>query len=80
MDLSALRDTLDINIDFHEAYFNGDLKKASNLLRNEREEFDVTKLDKRHTVQNEHEEIVKLLLNIGINVNQQGFNNETALH
>ena len=49
MDLSALRDTLDINIDFHEAYFNGDLKKASNLFRNEREEIDVTKLDKKQS-------------------------------
>ena len=84
MDLSTLRDAIDITIEFHEACINGDLKRASNLLRNEREVIDVTKLDKRHTlcktVQNKHEEIVKLLLKIGINVNQQGFNNETALH
>ena len=58
MDLSALRDALDVTIEFHEAFINGDLKKASNLLRNEREKIDLTKLDKRHTlcktVQNKH--------------------------
>ena len=84
MDLSALRDALDVTIEFHDACINGDLKKASNLFRNEREEIDVTKLDKRNTlcitVQNKHEEVVKLLLKIGVNVNQQGFNNETPLH
>ena len=46
MDLSALRDALDVTIEFHEAFINGDLKKASNLLRNEREKIDLTKLDK----------------------------------
>ena len=49
MDLSALRDALDITIGFHDACINGDLKKASNLFRNEREEIDVTKLDKKQS-------------------------------
>ena len=84
MDLSALRDALDITLEFHDACINGDLKKASNLFRNEREEIDVTKLDKRNTVcitvQNKHEEIVKLLRKVGVNVNQQDTNNETPLH
>ena len=31
-------------------------------------------------MQNKHEEIVKLLLKIGVNVNQQDTNNETPLH
>ena len=50
MDSVDAWDALDITTEFHEACINGDLKRASNLLRNEKEEIDVTKLDKMHTL------------------------------
>ena len=84
MDSVDAWDALDITTEFHEACINGDLEKVSSLLGNKKEEIDVKLLDKKFTLfktmENNHLEIVKLLLEFGVNVNQEDIVEETALH
>ena len=59
-----------LTIAFHEACINGDLKKVSDLLCRQ-EQIDIKMLEKKFTlwktVISKHTEIVKLLLENGVN-------------
>ena len=61
--------------EFHEACIKGDLEKVTNLLRRN-EEIDIKQLDKNDTLERVVgkgcSEIVKLLLELGVNVNKKG--------
>ena len=74
MDSPKIGNAYDVTIAFHEACINGDLHLAISLL-NKKEEIDLTQLEEKNTlaivIGQEHEEIIKLLLKIGMNVNQQ---------
>ena len=74
MDLLKSENDENITLEFHEACKRGDVAKATNLLQR-KEEIDVKQLDKNHTLERAvmygDLEIVKLLLKIGVNVNQK---------
>ena len=74
MDSNTVLNINDTTIAFHEACINGNLHLAISLLSN-KEEIDLTQLEEKNTlaivIGQEHEEILKLLLKIGMNVNQQ---------
>ena len=74
MDFNPVFNINDTTIAFHEACINGNLHLAISLL-NKKEEIDLTQLEEKNTlaivIGQEHEEILKLLLKIGMNVNQQ---------
>ena len=63
--------------EFHQACVKGDLKKVTILLRR-KEEIDVNQLDKNDTLERAvmyghlESKIVKLLLELGVNVNKKG--------
>ena len=69
--------------EFHKASINGDLEKVTNLL-NRKEEINVNDLENTNTihtaVQKGFTEIVKILIKIGINVNDIDCHGNTPLH
>ena len=73
MDSNTVLNINDTTVAFHEACINGNLHLAISLL-NKKEEIDLTQLEEKNTlaivIGQEHEEILKLLLKIGMNVNQ----------
>ena len=73
----------DITAEFHKACINGELERVSKLLYN-KEEIDVAYLNDEitlcTTVEKSHVEIVKILLEIGVNANQIDLNKRTPLH
>ena len=74
MDSNTVLNINDTTVAFHEACINGNLHLAISLL-SKKEEIDLTQLEEKNTlaivIGQEHEEILKLLLKIGMNVNQQ---------
>ena len=81
MALNLFSDT--ITFEFHKACINGDMEKVSKLLR-KNDEINVSQLDEMGTlfkiVKRGDVEFVKLLLKIGLNVNQQDWLRKTPLH
>ena len=82
MDSSTILNSNNLTIAFHEACINDDLHLATSLFRN-KGEIDVTQLDEMETlfktIKRQNSEIVKLLLEIGVNVNQRNWLGKTAL-
>ena len=74
MDLLKSANDDNVTMKFHEACLRGDLDEITNLLQR-KEDIHVKQLDKNHTlestVKNGYLEIVKILLKIGVNVNQK---------
>ena len=69
--------TENVTKEFHDACIKGDLKKVTNLL-SRKEEIDVKQLDRNDTLERAvmyghlESEIVKMLLELGVNVNKKG--------
>ena len=72
MDFCHNENTENVTKQFHQACIKGDLEKVTNLLKR-KEEINAKKLDKRNTLESAvmhgKSEIVKLLLELGVDVN-----------
>ena len=83
MDLQKPENDENFTLEFHEASINGNLEKVTNLL-SRKEEIDLKALNEKCTLHNAVEgrftEIVKILLNIGVNVNRLNLYGEMPLH
>ena len=77
MDFCHNENTENVTKQFHQACIKGELEKVTNLLRR-KEEIDVNQLDKNDTLERAvmyghlESKIVKLLLELGVNVNKKG--------
>ena len=75
----------DITSEFHKACINGDLKTVSSHLCKQ-EQIKVKRLDNKFestlckTVEKNHTEIIKVLLEIGVDVNQLDWQRRIPLH
>ena len=74
MDSSKHRNDNKFTDRFHKACVNGDLEKVSKLLR-KKEKIDLTRLEEKitlySTLDNGHRKIVKILLEIGVDANEE---------
>ena len=82
MDLLKSENDKNVTVEFHEACLTGDIKKLKSLL-SEKEKINVHRLDENftlfHVVREGNADIVKILLSLGINVNEKGIG-FTLLH
>ena len=82
MDLLKSENDKNVTVEFHEACLTGDIKKVKSLL-SEKEKINVHRLDENltlfHVVRKGNADIVKILLSLGINVNEKGIG-FTLLH
>ena len=82
MDLLKSENVMNFTMEFHEACMTGDIKKVKSLL-SEKEKINVHHLDENftvfHVVRKGNADIVKILLSLGINVNEKGIG-FTLLH
>ena len=83
MDLLKSENDKNVTMEFHEACKTGDIKKVKFLL-SKKEKINVNQLDEEDTLSNfvrkRNADIVKTLLSLGVNVNEQGFGGITPLH
>ena len=83
MDLLKSENDKNVTLEFHKACIAGDLTKVTKLL-SRKEQIDVKALNEKRTlhkaVSSGFTEIVKILLNIGVNINGLDFYGEMPLH
>ena len=82
MDLLKSENDKNVTVEFHEACLTGDIKKVKFLL-SKKEKINVNRLDEQdtltHVVFMGDADIVKILLSLGVNVNEKGIG-FTLLH
>ena len=77
MDLLKSENAKNVTLEFHEACIAGDLTKVTNLLM-KKEMINLNQLNEENTLsevlkKKNHADVVKILINIGVSVDGQGF-------